>query len=62
MSTEAKRPPVQKRKEKGPGADGQEKGPPPGDGKRPATEKDPERGTEIEKDASPPNLAGTTLE
>src|SRR5205823_13963212 len=59
-----KRPPVQKRKEKGPSGDGQEKGalPPTDDGKGLAAEKDPERGTEIEKDASPPNLAGTTLE
>ena len=62
MSTEAKRPPVQKRKEKGASTDGQETGTPKDDGKGAVTEKDPEMGTVIEKDTSPANVADTTPE
>jgi pyruvate dehydrogenase E1 component alpha subunit len=62
MSTEAKRAPAQKRKDNGADRDGQEKAAPTGDGKRPATVNDPERGTVIEGDAAPANVAGTTLE
>src|SRR5207237_3998260 len=62
MSTEAKRAPVQKRKEKPASSDGQEKVAPTDDGNGPTTEKDPEMGTVIEKESAPANIAGTTPE
>src|SRR2546430_12225981 len=62
MSTEAKRPPAQKRKDNGADRDGKEKGAPTGDGKGPPAVNDPERGTVIEREAAPPNVADTTLE
>jgi pyruvate dehydrogenase E1 component alpha subunit len=77
MSTEAKRAPVQKRKEKGaPTDDGKgvvtEKDPIAEKdsvarknreaGKDPVTEKDPEMGTVTEKEAGPPDVTGTTVE
>src|SRR5258705_3208712 len=62
MSTEARRAAAQKRKAKGADRDGQEKGAPTGDGKGPAAVNDPERGTVIEREAAPANLASTNLE
>src|SRR5438128_8319902 len=62
MSTEAKRAPVQKRKEKPASSDGQENVAPTDDGNGPTTEKDPEMGTVIEKESAPANIAGTTPE
>ncbi|MFL5559454.1 MAG: pyruvate dehydrogenase (acetyl-transferring) E1 component subunit alpha [Gemmatimonadaceae bacterium] len=61
MSTEATRPPVQKRKEKGAATDGQGKNEPT-DRKGPVAEKDPERGTVTEPSGAPPEVAGTTVE
>ncbi|MFL5467198.1 MAG: thiamine pyrophosphate-dependent enzyme, partial [Gemmatimonadaceae bacterium] len=61
MSTEATRPPVQKRKEKGAATDGQGKNEPT-DRKGPVAEKDPERGTVTEPSGAPPDVAGTTVE